>query len=212
MYKILCDQLFVNDTDIPVEEVNAIINNLPLTATQVTSQEIRESLSWFEKNIENKSLLLPWEWSNIFLDVLWLKENDWIQVKVSRKLAAWSLSPRGITIDDTSLDLLKTIRWDVVIWDDVIASWTTVNGLYKRMKSNIDSCEALVLVLRENNNINKKIAVRSWLTVSKVWWWYPKINTLSSLFKSNKRDYLLSYWKSLYWDTFSDDMWNLFFM
>lgn len=212
MLEYTCDQLFLNDTEVPDEEVKKALKAMDTRVSyelvsDSTLVDVWDALSWWIR----WTIILPWSWWDIYkryVDLAWFVV---ITVNPTRKLI--NMSPRWLVVCEEDRIKLRSL-WDTVTFcDDVIASWTTVNWTFKCLPPNASNDWVIsTLVLRSENQLKKwhKPKVKAWLTVEKEWWWYPRINTLSSLFLESKRGLLLQWREENYWWKFVTEIKNLF--
>lgn len=212
MEKIICDQLFINDTSVSKEDLQLLLEKFGLNQCSIISaQELKDVLWYLKPKLEwVDNLLLPWSWAQIFSNVLDIEISIWKPIDVKRKIEMWTMTPRGIEISETSNIVLQNLLWETIIWDDVIASWTTMNWIFKRIWKWVSSFEAISLVLREQNQLNPRIPITAWYSVSKKWWGYPRINTLSSLTDTNKSRLIAETRERQYWEKFVSWIFELF--
>ena len=208
----MCDQLFVNDTDCDSQALNDVLRLLPwsLQSVVVTQDEIRDNFGVYDQD-SDRTMVYPGTGSRIAQEILQL--SSWIYLpSVKRKILPWSMTPRGIEISSDDVSKVGQLLWPVTIVDDVIASGTTINGLYKRLPIPAKSdCRVMTLVLRYPNDLRSVISVDYGVVVQSKSGWYPKINTLSTLHTSSrKRDLVLSGRNDMYGIQFVDEIKKLF--
>jgi hypothetical protein len=217
MKQILCDRLLVNDTCVSDTDIRknlwkycdsfniSVVNGLEL------GEELLQTSQQFIDRADR--LIFPWSWSYIFWKCTSIEvpnEKKLILPSIKRKLSG--LSPRGINISEEDLEVIQNIKPNENIWviDDVIASWTTINGIIKRLgRSDIG---VFTLISRKPNELRKTIKDRviSACEVSPVSLRIPAINTLSSLSNPEKSELLFDNFERVYGDDFTERFRELF--
>lgn len=215
---ISTDQLFIDDIS-TIQDNNQDLQNILLPLNINTNYK---TINWFkyikqyEQQLINcinscENIILPWWWSNIIKELilaLWSQElnqtirDKWIWINIKRKIAPWSLTPRWTILDEKWEAVLRSlINKKLVILDDVIASWSTMNSLFKKLqiknpeykKSYLD---LFTLVAREDNDLKLYGNVTSfvWWTLSSVNKKYPWINTISTMVNWEEKSELIKSW------------------
>lgn len=214
-YKINCDQLFLNDTGVPDEDVKRVLNTLPGKVELIWKDllfSLTAKFSWSFKWADK--IILPWNWWEIFKDFVSIPKNvSIVSVTPKRILAPWSLSPRWVDINLEDINTLGSIDRDsrVLIWDDVVASWSTINKLRKKLPQKVsESMRVLTLILRRDNQLKKNIRIDAWVVVWREGGWFPWINTLSTLSCPSKSKLVLDWFERKYWEKFKTQIAELF--
>ncbi len=201
--KIDTSQLFINDTSCSSWDIARII---PSKTIVVDLAELTENLNP-DVLKKTSNLILPGSGSNILLEAFWINKQELLNtlsISVSRKLQ-W-LTPRWLDILDSDKQTLSSIQTDRIIADDVVASGTTVNGIYKAIWSK-STWSIFTLVLRNPSDIKKNIPIQYGALVSNSEWWFTRINTLSTVSQDTKKAKAVLDWRrKFYWNTFVNDM------
>ncbi len=217
MKQILCDRLLVNDTWVNDEDIKKKLwryckeFNISIVNWKELGEEISQAAQTFIDKTDR--LIFPWRGTYIFEDCTNINvpdEKKLLLPSVKRKLSG--LSPRGININEEDLKAIQNITSDETIWivDDVIASWTTINGITKRLKR--FDVDIFTLVSRQPNELRNTIRSRifSACNISPVSLRIPAINTLSSLSNPEKLHLLLDNFECVYGSEFVERLSELF--
>ena len=217
MIQLSCNRLLVNDTRVSkaniVECLGSDSETYGIEVIDISdiADAIRNraiSLIW-----RADMIILPGRSARIFMDSTGIKIPEFRSVylpSVRRKLE-W-LTPRWIGIDrgdSQRLDALKNAT-KILLIDDVVASGTTVNGITKRLWRN--DIDILTLVSRDPTDLRSPLKDRlnAWCRVGPKSQRIPAINTLSSLQDPEKEWIVLSWFRRLYGERFSQRISSLF--